>query len=339
MRLVEPLGLLEGDAAQEAVRSGLARWLSGGPMAFTLARLIGDDNSTMVPVSAVPDSWQAALARIAAAAPAWGGLDPTRPAVMGILNVTPDSFSDGGIHAGLDAAVSAGLAMAGAGADMVDVGGESTRPGAAPVEPVVEQARVVPVIRALAAHGVRVSVDTRNAATMAAALDAGAAAVNDISGLSYDPAAASLVARRGCPVVLMHMRGDPATMAEHARYDDVARAVTGELAARVGRAVAAGIAPDRIAVDPGIGFAKTGEHNLELLARLPLLANLGHRILVGLSRKGFVGRLTGVAAAWQRDAGSLALGMRAIAAGASILRVHEVAGTVQAVRTRATPLA
>ncbi len=333
-RLVEPLGLLEGDAAREAVDTGLARWLAGGPIAFTLVRLIGGASRPIVPVAAVPAAWHAALDRVSAPVPAWAGLDPARPAVMGILNVTPDSFSDGGRYLGVDAAVAAGLAMAEQGADIVDVGGESTRPGAAPVSPQAEQARVVPVIRALAAHGVRVSVDTRNAATMAAALDAGVTNVNDISGLSHDPDAAPLVAARGCPVVLMHMRGDPATMAQHATYDDVAEAVVHELATAVARAERAGIAPERIAVDPGIGFAKTAQHNLDLLARLPLLANLGRRVLVGLSRKAFVGRLTGATAPWQRDAGSLALGMRAVAAGATILRVHDVAATVQAIRTR-----
>ncbi len=335
MRLVEPLGLLDGEPAEEAVERGLARWLSGGPVAFTLARLIGGDvQHPALPVAAVPAAWHEALARVAAPVPAWAGLDPARAGVMGILNVTPDSFSDGGLHAGLDAAVAAGLAMAEQGADIVDVGGESTRPGAAAVPPAEELARVIPVIRALAAHGVRVSVDTRNAATMVAALDAGAAVVNDISGLSHDPAAAPLLARRGCPVVLMHMRGDPTTMAGQAIYDDVARTVVQELADRVARAEQAGIASERIAVDPGIGFAKTAQHNLDLLARLPLLANLGRRVLVGLSRKGFVGRLTGASAPWQRDPGSLALGLRAVAAGASVLRVHDVAGTVQAIRIR-----
>ena len=274
MRLIEPLGLLDGDAAREAVETGLARWLSGGPQAFTLARLIGEGAARIVPAVAIPDPWQDVVSRLSMPVPAWAGLDPGRPAVMGILNVTPDSFSDGGLHAGCDAAVAAGLAMADDGADIVDVGGESTRPGAASVSPAEEQARVVPVIRSLAAQGVPVSVDSRNAATMAAALDAGAAIVNDISGFSHDAEAAPLVARRGCPVVLMHMRGDPATMARHATYDDVALRVVQELAHRVAYAERCGVASDRIVVDPGIGFAKTARHNLEVLSRLPLIANL-----------------------------------------------------------------
>ncbi len=293
----------------------------------------------LVRVGDVPAEWQPLVDRVAAPVPGWAGLEPNRPAVMGILNVTPDSFSDGGAHADAEAAVAAGVALAAAGADIIDVGGESTRPGAAPVSPACERARVLPVIRGLVAHGVRVSVDTRHAATMAAALVAGASIVNDVSGLTHDPDAASLIARAGCPVVLMHMRGEPATMARHAVYDDVAIEVAAELWARVQAAGRAGIALARIAVDPGIGFAKTARHNLQLLSRLPLLCNLGCRILVGVSRKSFIGRLTGTACPRERDVGSLALGLQAVDRTASILRVHDVAATVQALRLREAVLA
>lgn len=251
---------------------------------------------------------------------------------MGVLNVTPDSFSDGGRHADRQRAIEAGLAMAAAGADIVDVGGESTRPGAPPIPPEIEQARVVPVIRALAAAGVRVSIDSRNAATMAAALDAGAAIVNDVSALTHDPAAAALVAARGCPVVLMHMRGEPATMNEHAVYADIAREVAGELAAHIAAATQAGIAPEAIAIDPGIGFAKLAPQSLELLRRLPELAALGRPILVGVSRKSFIGRIGGEPDPLRRLPGSLAAGLFAVSRGAHILRVHDVAETVQALR-------
>ncbi len=251
---------------------------------------------------------------------------------MGILNVTPDSFSDGGRHADPARAVAAGLAMAAAGADIIDVGGESTRPGSAAVTPDEEQARVVPVVRGLAAAGLRVSVDTRNAATMAASLDAGAVIVNDVSALAHDPAAARLVASRGADVVLMHMRGEPATMNSFARYQDVAAEVTRELAERVDAALEAGIAPHRIAIDPGIGFAKTAENNVELLNRLPVLFNLPFPILVGLSRKSFIGKITGADNPMHRVSGSLAAGLFAITRGASILRVHDVAETAQAIR-------
>jgi dihydropteroate synthase len=283
-------------------------------------------------VPQAPTEWAAALAALAAPPPAWGGLAGPGPWVMGILNVTPDSFSDGGLHADGAAAVAAGLRMAEAGADIIDVGGESTRPGAAAISPGEEQARVLPVIAALAAQGLRVSVDTRNAATMAAALQAGATIVNDISGLAFDPGAAPLLAARNCDVVLMHMRGDPATMDSLARYGDVAAEVTHELAKSIAVAQAAGIAPARIAVDPGIGFAKTAAHNLALLDRLPLLHSLGRRILVGVSRKSFLGRLTGEALASARDPASVAAGLHALGRGATLLRVHDVRGTAQAIR-------
>ncbi len=251
---------------------------------------------------------------------------------MAILNVTPDSFSDGGAYADVQAAITAGLALRDAGADIVDVGGESTRPNAALVTPEQERARILPVIRALAAAGVAVSVDTRNAATMAAALDAGARIVNDVSALAHDPDAAPLLARHDCAVVLMHMRGDPATMGSHAIYTDVVAEVADELGARVAAAERAGIARARIAVDPGFGFAKRPAHSLALLCGLPALSALGLPILVGVSRKGFIGHLSATATPRERDAASLAAGLFALSRGAAILRVHDVAGTCRALR-------
>jgi dihydropteroate synthase len=251
---------------------------------------------------------------------------------MGVLNITPDSFSDAGDFADPARAIEAGLAMAAAGADLVDVGGESVRPGAQATSPEGERERVVPVVRALAAQGVVVSIDTRNAATMAAALDAGARIVNDVSALTHDPAAAGFVAARLCPVVLMHMRHDPATMTALARYDDVALEVTQELAARLAAAEAAGISRASIAVDPGVGFAKTADHNLALLPRLTVLLNLGCPVVVGVSRKGFIGRLSGERTPRRRGPGSIAAGLYAALHGAAVLRVHDVAETVQAAR-------
>jgi dihydropteroate synthase len=262
----------------------------------------------------------------------WAGLSLDRPRVMGILNVTPDSFSDGGRHVDPQWAVAAGLAMMAAGADIVDAGGESTRPGAQPIPQDEECSRVVPIIRALADAGVRVSVDTRNAATMAAALDAGAAIVNDISALAHDPAAAPLVAACGCPIVLMHMRGDPTTMNSRAVYADVAQEVASELSARIAAAERAGIARDAIAIDPGIGFAKLTPHSLELLRRLPDLAMLGCPILVGVSRKSFIGRIVCEPDPERRLPGSLVAGLFAVLRGAHILRVHDVPETVQALK-------
>jgi dihydropteroate synthase len=264
--------------------------------------------------------------------PSWAGLTLDRPRVMGILNVTPDSFSDGGRYRDPQRAIEAGQAMHAAGADLIDIGGESTRPGAPAVPPEDELARVLPVIRGLARAGVSISIDTRNAATMAAALDAGAAIVNDISALTHDPAAAALVAARRCPVILMHMRGDPATMNARAIYADIAREVAAELADRITAAEAAGITRDAIAIDPGIGFAKLAPHSLELLRRLPELTVLGRPILVGVSRKSFIGRLTEESDPQRRFPGSIAAGLFALSRGAHILRVHDVAETVQAIK-------
>lgn len=251
---------------------------------------------------------------------------------MGVLNVTPDSFSDGGEFLDPNAAVAAGLAMAEAGADVIDVGGESTRPRSQPTTPGVEQARVLPVIRGLAAAGLLVSVDTRHASTIAAALDAGARIVNDVSGLAFDPASPALVAARGCPVVLMHMRGTPASMHGEASYDDVVADVSRELAERIAAAERAGISRDAIAIDPGIGFAKKAAQSMELLRRLPELASLGCPILVGVSRKSFLAGPTGEADPRHRLPGSLAAGLFALSRGAALLRVHDVAETVQAIR-------
>jgi dihydropteroate synthase len=248
-------------------------------------------------------------------------------AIMGILNATPDSFASGGVAA----SVEHGLAMIAAGADILDIGGESTRPGAAVIEPAEEQARVLPLIRALAGQGVALSIDTRNASTMAVALDAGASIVNDVTGLAHDPDAASLVAARGCQVVLMHMRGAPATMAGLTAYGDVVAEVVAELGARVDAAERAGVARARMIVDPGIGFAKTAAQNLALLRGLGAFKVFGVKVLVGVSRKAFIGAYGGEADPLRRLPGSLAASLFALDHGASILRVHDVAETRQAV--------
>jgi dihydropteroate synthase len=260
----------------------------------------------------------------------WAGLSLDRPRVMGILNVTPDSFSDGGSRMDQSAAIAAGLAMAEAGADIIDVGGESTRPGAQPVPAETEQERVVPIVHALAAQGVLVSVDTRNAGTMRAVLAAGATIINDVSGLTHDPRAAELVAESGCPVVLMHMRGTPATMSARAIYQNVVEEVRAELADRVQAARAAGIRPEQIAIDPGIGFAKHAEHSCAILRGLSGLTGLGYPLLVGVSRKSFIGALSREPVAGRRLGGSLAAGLFAVSRGASILRVHDIIETIQA---------
>jgi len=262
----------------------------------------------------------------------WAGFTLDRPVVMGILNVTPDSFSDAGRFGSAVAATEAGRAMIRDGADILDIGGESTRPHALPVSPDEEMERVLPVIRALASDGAVISADTRNATTMRAALELGAKIINDVSGLRHDPAAAAVVARQKCPVVLMHMRGSPMTMNCHAHYADLVNDVLHELASIRDSALAAGISPDAIALDPGFGFAKIGEQNLQLLRGLKDFAALGHPLLIGLSRKGFVGAASGEPDAGRRLPGSLAAGLFALSQGASILRVHDVRETVQAVR-------
>ena len=258
----------------------------------------------------------------------------SRPVVMGVVNVTPDSFSDGGTaydpsdHPGR--AVAAALRLVAAGADLVDVGGESTRPGAAPAAPVVEAARVVPVVAALAARGVVVSVDTRRTAVATAALAAGAALVNDVSGVRPEAGMLAAVAAAGAGYVIMHMQGEPRTMQDDPAYGDVVAEVAAALGTAADRAVAAGVAPDAIAVDPGIGFGKTLAHNLALLAALPRLAAAGRPVLVGTSRKSFLGQLTGVVEPADRLAGSVASAVLAARDGARILRVHDVAATVAA---------
>lgn len=328
-RLIEPMGLLYGSAARAAIHQGVALLLQGGGSAFCLARLV-DEAGVILPVTQVPEAWHDALRQVVAT-PAATGL-PDGPLVMGILNVTPDSFSDGGDHLHAADAITAGLRMIEAGAAILDIGGESTRPGAATVDPVQEQARILPVLAGLRGRGVPISVDTRNGATMRAVLDQGASLINDVSALSHDPDAVGLLAARDCPVVLMHMRGTPATMHRLARYDDVAIAVVRELGERIAWAVRAGIDRSRLIVDPGIGFAKDEAHNLELLRRLPILANLGCRVLLGTSRKRFIGRVAGVEAAADRDPGSIAASLAGLVLPGCILRVHDVAGMVQALR-------
>jgi dihydropteroate synthase len=256
---------------------------------------------------------------------------------MGVLNVTPDSFSDGGRWADLDAAVRHGLDMVAAGADLVDVGGESTRPGAERVDADEEIRRVLPAVRELAAAGVSVSVDTTRAAVAAAALEAGAAIVNDVSGGQADPDMAKVVAAAGVPWVLMHWRGHSRDMQALARYGDVVADVRTELTRQADAALAAGVDPDRIVLDPGLGFAKTGEHNWALLARLDELVALGYPVLVGASRKSFLGRLLAgpdgaPAPVDRREDATVAAGVLAAVMGAWGLRVHEVRPTVDAMK-------
>ncbi|HYE49624.1 MAG TPA: dihydropteroate synthase [Azospirillaceae bacterium] len=340
---LRPAAFLTGGAARAAVAAGGALRLAGGPVAFAMVEVLVRGETQVARAWARPDDirgWAAArglaaraealLDALSAPREGFAGFAPGRPLVMGVVNVTPDSFSDGGDFLDPAAAVAHGRELLAAGADILDVGGESTRPGAAPVSPEEEEARVVPVVRGLAEAGAVVSVDTRHARVMRAALAAGARIVNDVSALEGDPGSLSAVAAAGCPVVLMHMRGEPRTMQEDPRYLDAALDVADYLEGRVSACLAAGIPRSRIAVDPGIGFGKTVEHNLHLLRHTGLFHALGCPLLVGVSRKRFIAALSRGEPPKERVAGSLAAGLAALDQGAQILRVHDVAETAQA---------
>lgn len=246
-----------------------------------------------------------------------------RPALMGILNVTPDSFSDGGQFSSAEAAVARGLAMVDEGADLVDVGGESTRPGAAPVKPSEEQDRVLPIVSVLASRGVPVSIDTRNPSTARLALEAGAVVVNDVSGLR-SPEMRQVCAEFGCTVCIMHMQGDPTTMQQEPAYEDVVQEVRSYLVEQAANAQTCGIMRENIWIDPGIGFGKTLDHNLALLRSLSSLVELGYPVLIGVSRKGFIGKLLGGLPVEERLEGTLALQVAAQLAGGRVIRAHDV---------------
>jgi len=261
----------------------------------------------------------------------FAGVTLDLPQVMGIVNVTPDSFSDGGRYLGVEAAIAHARRLAAEGAAIIDIGGESTRPGAGAVSPEEEIDRTIPVIRVLAEEGVRVSIDTRHAAVMKAAVEAGASIINDISALEGDPDSLAVAARSGASVVLMHMRGQPADMQLAPHYENAPREVHDYLAARLEACLAAGIAEDKLCVDPGIGFGKSVEHNVQLLATLDDLHSLGVPVLLGVSRKSFIGALSRQEPADRRVGGSLAAALAGLDRGVKILRVHDVAETVQAV--------
>ena len=262
--------------------------------------------------------------------PPFAGLNLTAPHIMGIVNVTPDSFSDGGETVTREAALDRGCAFAEEGADLIDVGGESTRPGSDPVTMEVERDRVVPAVTALADAGLTVSIDSRRTAVITAAVAAGARVVNDVTALTGDEGSLEAVAAAGVDVVLMHMQGEPATMQKDPQYTDVAIDVYDYLAARIAACEAVGIPRSRIAIDPGIGFGKAIQHNLRILNRLAMFRGLGCAVVVGVSRKSFMNKLSPTLPAGERLGGSIAGGLAAVRRGAHILRVHDVAQTRQA---------
>ncbi len=301
--------------------------LAGGWGWFTQVEILRRNGvSDWVRADALPAE---ILTRLTAPRAPIAGLDMSTPRLMGILNVTPDSFSDGGQFADQGPAIAQGQAMVGVGADLVDIGGESTRPGADLVPAEDESARILPVIRGLAGM-VPISVDTRKASVGQAALDAGATLLNDVSAMSFDADMAPLAARTGAPICLMHAQGDPKTMQAAPEYDDVLLDVYDYLETRIDAATSAGISPDRIIADPGIGFGKTLDHNLRLIQNLSLFHGLGVPILLGASRKRFIGTIGNAPEASERMPGSVAVALAGIAQGVQITRVHDIAATKQA---------
>ncbi|HEX2479222.1 MAG TPA: dihydropteroate synthase [Geminicoccaceae bacterium] len=342
---IRPLGLIGGEAAREAVAAGWALPLAGGPAAFTACEIWSRDahgSARAVVPAADLASWldrqpgqtraRAARARDRLLArPGWPtGLPQRRPLIMGVVNVTPDSFSDGGQFAEPGIAVAHGLRLHAEGADIVDVGGESTRPGATAIAADEEIRRVIPVVEGLARAGVLASIDTRRAVVMRAAVAAGARMINDVSALRHDPDSLAAAGASGVPVVLMHSQGEPATMQVQPTYDLAALDVFDHLNARVQAWTDAGFERSRLLIDPGIGFGKTAEHNLEILSQLGLYLGIGLPVLVGVSRKSFIGRIAGGTPPLERLPGSLAAALGCVAAGAAVLRVHDVAATQQA---------
>lgn len=303
--------------------------LAGGWCWFSQVEVI--DRDAPPQLVAIADLDAATRQRLSAKRPDFAGLSLDRPRIMGILNVTPDSFSDGGLFLRPEAALMQARKMA-AGADILDIGGESTRPGAAEVDAAEETARTAPVIAALRAGGldVPISIDTRKASVADAAFAAGATILNDVTALQFDPAMAGVAAASGRPVILMHSIATPETMQNDPHYDDVLLDVYDALAARLAEAEAAGIPRDKLAVDPGIGFGKTLQHNLVLLSRLSLFHNLGVPVLLGASRKRFIGTISAEADAQKRLPGSLAVALAGVAQGMQMIRVHDVAETRQA---------
>ena len=337
---LRPNGFLYGPPADAAVEDGLALPLAGGPIAFTSAVLIeGDPKSSQRRLfsaralrdAADPDL-RARIALVSAPREPFAGLDLSRPVLMGIVNVTPDSFSDGGLYDETEGAVAHAAALASDGAEIVDIGGESTRPGSDTVAERDEISRVIPVLEDLKGSGTVISIDTRKAEVARTAAAAGARIFNDVSAFTFDPASCAVAVEEGLDVVLMHAQGEPKTMQENPCYDDVVLEVFDYLEGRIEACVDAGIAVSRIVVDPGLGFGKTLEHNLALFANVSLFHSLGVPLLIGASRKQFIRELgQGMGKDPRtREPGSHAAAIAAASQGAQLFRVHDVAGTRQA---------
>ena len=349
-----PRGILGGIEAERAVKSGRALFLAGGPSAFTALDVLWRDGpgTRRARALTLPEfiDWQQTtghalqgdldrqLSRLRDARPLLHRLKPRyhiRPLVMGIVNVTPDSFSDGGDHDDPKRAIQHAERLIAEGADIIDIGGESTRPGAKAVGIQEECDRVLPVIEGLQASGAPISIDTRHATVMTNALAAGARIVNDVTALAGDPGSMDAVAGTDAPVILMHMQGEPGTMQDNPRYDDVVLDVLDYLIARIEACEAAGIPRSRLVIDPGIGFGKTLAHNLDLLESLAVFHATGVPVLLGASRKRFISAIDGRSGAADRIGGSLAAALAGAARGAQIIRVHDVRETIQALEVNA----
>jgi dihydropteroate synthase len=335
---LRPIGLLYGAAAEAAVGEGLALPLAGGPIAFTAAVLIEgtprNSNRRLLATRALAESRDESLKtlveRVTAKRPPFAGLALDRPLLMGIVNVTPDSFSDGGLYDTKEEAISHAASLAAEGAAIIDIGGESTRPGSDPVEESEEAARAVPVIAGLACLPAVISVDTRKASVAREAAKCGAKILNDVSALTYDPKCLRVAVDTGLSLVLMHAQGEPKSMQNDPRYDDVVLEVFDYLEARIAAVRKAGVDLSRVAADSGLGFGKTLAHNLTLLANTSVFHGLGVPLLIGASRKRFIQGVAGDEQPKAREPGSYAAAISAAAQGAQILRVHDVAGTRQA---------
>lgn len=342
-----PRAIASGDTAASLIANGHALPLLGNDLAFAAVELIIRENGTAKRVAASVtafDPWRHVLPshakeRLATLLDAmsrarqpFAGFTSGKQAIMGVINVTPDSFSDGGDHATTEKAVQHAITLAEAGADILDVGGESTRPGAQRVDADTEQQRVVPVIAALAQRGLLVSIDTRNASTMSAAVSAGAKIINDVTALSSDPNAVKVAVEHEADVILMHMQGEPQNMQQSPNYDDTVADVFDYLSNRVESCLKSGIKIESICVDPGIGFGKTDRHNIEIINSLAAFHGIGCALMFGASRKSFIGRLADEKDPKARGAGSIAAALAAAAQGVGILRVHDVADTRQALQ-------
>lgn len=330
---IEPLGLLYGNASRQAVADGLSLPLTRKEVSFTRVKLYENGRDCgMVSIHHIPSQWHDNLKKITSPVPRDNLLPSKRAAIMGIVNVTPDSFSCKGAHLAPDRALRTANDMIKDGVDCLDIGGESTRPHAQEVPPKQEWERIAPVIKALRQENPKcvISVDTRHAFVMEKALQEGVSIINDVSALTYNHNALPIVANARCGVILMHMRGTPKTMQQHTDYRHVAFDVTHGLRQHIERAIEGGVDPSKIYVDPGFGFAKTTQQNCEILRHITLLSNLNCRVVCGLSRKRFLGEVTQTKQAHMRDVSTVVGSMVSMCLGNPVLRVHNVQAMRQA---------